>query len=140
MIIRQMTINDYEEVLSLWERTPGIGISEADTRDNMYRFLQRNPCLNMVCQMDNRIVGTILCGSDGRRGYIYHTAVEREYRLRGIALELVKEVLKRLRVLGIDKCHLFVFADNKVGQDFWKAVGWQRRDDLLIFSKRSGES
>lgn len=140
MIIRQMTINDYEEVVRLWERTPGIGISEADSKDRLEIFLKRNPCLNMVCQVDNRIIGTILCGCDGRRGYIYHTAVEKKYKLRGIAAELVKEALKRLRAAGIDKCHLFVFSNNEDGQEFWSAVGWDRREDLLVYSKSTEEN
>jgi ribosomal protein S18 acetylase RimI-like enzyme len=136
MIIRQMTINDYEELLRLWENTPGIGVSEADSRENIERFLNRNSCFNMVCQIDNRIVATVLCGYDGRRGYIYHVAVDNKYRLRGIGLALVDEVLKRLRTEGVDKCHLFVFSDNYPAQDFWSNTGWEQRDDLLIYSRK----
>lgn len=135
MIIRQMTINDYEEIIELWQNTTGVGVSEADSRENIERFLRHNSCLNLVCQIDNRIVATVLCGSDGRRGYIYHVAVERKYRLRGIGLELVNEALQRLRTKGISKCHLFVFSDNYEGQDFWENTGWQKRGDLLLYSR-----
>jgi ribosomal protein S18 acetylase RimI-like enzyme len=130
-----MTINDYDEVIRLWEETPGIGLGEADSKENLDRFLKRNSCLNIVCQVDNIIIGAVLCGSDGRRGYIYHVAVKRKYRLKGIGIELVKEVLKRLRTYGIDKCHLFIFSNNYDAQDFWSNTGWEKRDDLLLYSR-----
>lgn len=138
MIVRQMTINDYDEVLRLWERTPGIGVCESDSRESIEKFLNRNPCFNLVCQIDNKIVATVLCGYDGRRGYIYHVAVESKYRLRGIGVVLVDEVLKRLRTEGIDKCHLFTFKDNYSAQDFWSNTGWDLREDLLIYSRKLG--
>jgi ribosomal protein S18 acetylase RimI-like enzyme len=138
VIIRQMTINDYDELLRLWEDTPYIGISEADSKENLERFLKKNPCFNIVCQIDNKIVATVLCGCDGRRGYLYHVAVEYSYRLRGIGLEMVNEVLNRLRTEGIDKCHLFVFSDNIAAQDFWSNTQWEQRDDLLVFSRKLG--
>lgn len=132
-----MTINDYDEVLRLWENTPGVGVSESDSKESLEKFLSRNPCLNLVCQIDNKIIATVLCGHDGRRGYIYHVAVNSKYRLRGIGLTLVDEVLKRLRTEGIDKCHLFVFSDNFDAQDFWSNTGWELREDLLIYSRKS---
>ncbi|WP_163194610.1 GNAT family N-acetyltransferase [Clostridium thermarum] len=139
MIIRQMTINDYDEVMRLREAAPYIVVSDADSRENLARFLEKNACFNIVCQIENRIVAAVLCGCDGRRGYIYSVAVEHKYRIRGIGLEMVNEVLKRLRAEGIDTCHLFISKDNLWDQDFWSNTGWEQRNDMLIYTQRLGK-
>ena len=85
--------------------------------------------------MGEIIVGTILAGHDGRRGYIHHTCVLPEYRGQGIGELLVKSSLIALKAEGIEKCHLFVFKDNELGRGFWSKLDWKKRDDLLIYSK-----
>jgi ribosomal protein S18 acetylase RimI-like enzyme len=134
-MLQKLTIEDYEQILDLWQRVPGIGLSDADSKENIEAFFARNPGLSFAYIVDGKIVGTILTGHDGRRGYIYHLAVDEAYRRRGIAQKLVQASLAKLRESGIEKCHLFVFADNQIGQDFWDSTGWKRRDDLLLFSK-----
>jgi len=133
--IREMVITDYEEMYNLWNSTPGVGLSSADELENIKTFLERNPGSSFVAEADNRLIGTVMCGHDGRRGYIYHLTVAEEYRRQGIAHSLIKKSLQRLKELGINKCHLFVFKNNTIGNRFWEGTGWTRRDELYIFSK-----
>ncbi|HHW30059.1 MAG TPA: GNAT family N-acetyltransferase [Clostridiaceae bacterium] len=135
MSIQEMQIEDYSEIYRLWSNIPGIGLSDADTYENIHRFLHRNKGLSFVCRHQNRIIGTILCGHDGRRGHIYHVTVAEEYRGRGIGQMLVDKSLHKLKEEGITKCHLFVFRDNVVGNTFWNAKGWTKREDIFVYSK-----
>lgn len=135
IIIQEMVPDDYREVYKLWENTPGVGLSNADTYENICRFLQRNKGLSHVCRHKGKIIGTILCGHDGRRGYIYHVAVIPEYRGIGIGRRLVEKSLEKLREEGIDKCHLFVITENKIGNAFWSSIGWIKREDIFVYSR-----
>ncbi len=129
-----MKINDYDDVINLWKKSSGIGLSDADSRDNIAKFLTRNRDLCFVCQIDEKIIGTILCGHDGRRGYIYHTFVDENYRRKGIGEKLVSLTLGRLKLSGIDKCHIYVYNDNELGKKFWEKISWEKRD-LIMYSK-----
>ncbi len=133
--IRPMTIADYEEALALWQGSEGVGLSAADSREAIAAYLQRNPDLSMVVFVGASLVGAVLCGHDGRRGFIHHLAVAPAYRRRGIGSALVQSCLAKLRALGIGKCHLFVFHANESAQAFWRAQGWQVRHDILIMSR-----
>lgn len=132
---RELVINDYEALISFWQETPGIGLSSADVPEQLDRFLRRNAGHSFVAEVNREIVGTVLCGHDGRRGYVYHLAVKPEFRREGIATELMGFVLKGLRNAGIQKCHLFVFGQNELAQAFWESMGWSRRGDIIVFSK-----
>lgn len=131
---RELVIEDFDEVLKLWERSPGIGISNSDTREKMREFLARNPALSLVYVIADEIVGVLLCGTDGRRGFLYHLAVDERYRRLGIAGKLVGDCIKKLNSIDIDKCHVFVFQENESGAAFWRAMGWEKRDDILVYS------
>jgi len=133
--IQEMQADDYNEIYELWENTPGVGLSDADTYENIQRFLLRNKGLSFVCRYEGKIIGTILCGHDGRRGYIYHAAVDVKYRCRGIGQMLVDKSLQKLKEEGIDKCHIFVFFDNEIGNAFWSSKGWTKREDIFVYSK-----
>ncbi|MDK2906266.1 MAG: N-acetylglutamate synthase [Petrotoga sp.] len=128
-------IEDYEQMYRLWEKTEGMGLSESDTKENIERFLNKNPGLNFVCEDDGQIIGTILCGEDGRRGYLYHLAVDKNYRRNGIGEKLVNLVLSSLKEKGIIKCHLFVYYENEIGKTFWEKTGWYKREELIIYSR-----
>jgi len=133
--ISDFTIECHQEVMQLWQRCPGVGLSEADSRENMEIFLQRNPGLSFLARSGRgELVGTILAGHDGRRGYIYHLAVLPAHRRRGIGSTLVRRCLASLAAQGIGKCHIFVFADNDPGKRFWTAAGWSERADIRVFS------
>lgn len=125
----------YEEIFVLWSTTKGIGLSEADEKAAIDAYIKRNPETSFLALSEGRVIGTILCGHDGRRGYIHHLTVIEECRRKGIARELIAAALHRLRKEGIGKCHLFVFNLNEVGRKFWKNNGWHYRDDLVVFSK-----
>lgn len=135
LCIKPLTIKDYAEVYKMWSSIQGIGLSSADSKEAISRYLERNPNLSFICCKDNKIVGAVLCGHDGRRGYIHHTCVLPEYRGQGIGRMLVGKSLEELRNQGIDKCHLFVFCDNEAGNSFWDGLGWKKRSDLYIYSK-----
>ena len=131
-----MTIDNYEEIYALWETTlPDIGLSESDNRDNINEYLLRNPGQSFICKIDGQIVGTILCGNDGRRAYIHHTAVAEEHRRRGIATELVRLAMDVQRECGIKKCHLFIFSENDLGKAFWSDAEFVERRDIGIMSR-----
>lgn len=130
--IRRMTTDDYDAVYVLWTGTQGMGMrSLDDSREGIARFLSRNPRTCFVAEAEGAIVGVILCGHDGRRGYIYHTAVRPEYRRQGIGKRLVDSVLAALKSEGIHKAALVVYKTNETGNEFWQSVGFTERDDLI---------
>jgi N-acetylglutamate synthase len=133
--IREMTLNDYEKMFDLWKNTQGMGISSSDSKENIDVFLKRNPELSFIAELENNIIGTIMCSHDGRRGFIYHLAVSTNFRLKGIGKSLISKSLEKLKKLGIIKCHLFVKKNNLPGLDFWEKNGWTKRDDIVSFSK-----
>jgi N-acetylglutamate synthase len=136
MELRNMSIRDYEEVYKLWGNTAGMGIrSIDDSKIGITKFLERNPTTNFIAVFADKIIGVILCGHDGRRGYIYHTAVDIEYRGQGIGSTLVKAVYKALEEEGITKAALVVFKTNDIGNSFWKTIDWEQRNDLNYYNK-----
>lgn len=134
--IRVMEIGDYDAVYDMWIHTPGMGLNTTDDScGGVEKFLRRNPHTCFVAEADRRIVGVILSGHDGRRGYIYHTAVRPEYRRQGIARALVEHAMQALEKEGIQKTALVVFARNEAGNAFWEKLGFTGRDDLVYRNK-----
>lgn len=132
---REMTIDDYERIYTLWQDCEGIGLSDADSKEGIKRFLTRNPSLSFIALDGDQIVGAALCGHDGRRGYIHHLAVAIPYRKQGIGKSLVGRCMYALMRIGIAKCHLFVFDDNQEAIKFWSNVGWTERVELMMMSQ-----
>ena len=140
MNIRLMSIDDYEKVYELWMSCVGMGLNNLDdSKEGIDKFLQRNPDTCFVAEADNHIVGVIIVGNDGRRGYIYHTAVNPQYRRQGIAKSLVETALTALQNKGINKVALVVFDRNEIGNDFWEKMGFTVRDDLIYRNKALAE-
>ena len=133
--LRPMSISDYDEVLALWSNTPGLCLTSADGPEAIAGYLERNPQLSLVCTLEGRIIGALLAGHDGRRGFLHHLCVEPAHRRNGIARMLVDSALSALKAEGIDKCHLFVLGSNEEGMDVWRALGWQQRRDIVLFSR-----
>ena len=133
--ISPLTIDAYDDVLRLWRSCEGVGLSEADLRENIRSYLDRNPGMSFVAKIDGTLAGAILCGHDGRRGYMHHLAVHPEYRRKGLGRLLVRTCLSALKQAGITKCHGLVFRDNSEGIAFWKNAGWTVREDICIISK-----
>jgi ribosomal protein S18 acetylase RimI-like enzyme len=132
--IRAMTLDDYEAVYALWRESEGVGLSTADEKEAIAQFLIRNAGLSQTAWEGARLAGAALCGHDGRRGYLHHLAIAEPYRRRKVGSEIVRSCLRGLRQCGIEKCHLFVFAENAAAQSFWKSVGWTERVDLKVLS------
>lgn len=132
MNIRIMTIADYDAVYALWLSCKGMGLNNLDdSKEGIAKFLERNPETCFVAESDGKIIGIILTGHDGRRGYIYHTAVNPESRRMGIASRLVEASLNALKQQGINKVALVVFDRNKDGNAFWEKLGFSIREDLI---------
>lgn len=136
---RTMTENDYDAVFALWQSTPGIGLSEADSSEGIAKFLQANPGRCFVALDGDELVGAVMCGCDGRRGYLHHLAVRLACRGQGIGHRLVEECMAALRAIGIAKAHIFVIQSNESGKVFWRNAGWQERDDLTVMSRMVDE-
>ncbi len=135
MEIVEMKISNYEDIFKLWTSTPGMGLRNLDdSKEGIDKFLRRNPTTNFIAEEDGKIVGSILCGHDGRRGYIYHTAVDMRYGGKGIGKKLVNSVINALRREGINKAALVVFTNNEVGNEFWRSIGWEKREDLNYYN------
>lgn len=135
-MIRVMTIEDYEALYEMWKNTPNMGLRTLDdSKEGIALFLKRNPHTNFVAYEEDKLVGAILSGHDGRRGYIYHTVVLPAYRRRGIASALVAAAIKALQAEGITRVCLNVMETNEDGKQFWAQQGWEKKDFLGFYSK-----
>jgi ribosomal protein S18 acetylase RimI-like enzyme len=123
--IRKFQINDYDAAVQLWRRVEGVEIAEGDSREDLARYLLRNPGLSLVAEDGANMVGVALCGHDGRRGLIYHLAVEPAYQQQGLGRRLVAECLDALRTLGLKRALILVAAENALGRSFWRRCGWE---------------
>ena len=136
MKIRLMNIDDYEQVYSIWSSTPNIGLNTIDdSKEGIQKYLLRNPNTCFVAEQDGALVGVILSGHDGRRGYIHHTAVAQNYRRRGIGANLVDVAVAALEQEGVTKVALVVFKKNESGNLFWDGIGFTARNDLVYRNK-----
>ena len=133
-MVRIMTIEDYEGVYALWKKIKAFGIrSIDDSKEGVARFLKRNPTTSVVAEKDGRIVGSILCGHDGRRGCLYHVCVDEDYRRHGIGKRMVVFAMKALKEEKINKVSLIAFTENDIGNAFWNTIGWTERLDLNYY-------
>ena len=123
--IREFSINDYDSAIELWQRVQGLEIAEGDDRESVAQFLARNPGLSRVATDGSTVVGVALCGHDGRRGHIYHLAVDPAYQGRGLGKRLLDESLADLRRTGVKRVIIMVADDNKSGRQFWKRSGYE---------------
>ncbi|MBC5714546.1 GNAT family N-acetyltransferase [Roseburia sp. BX1005] len=132
--IREMKLEDYEAVDALWMGIKGFGIrSIDDSKEGVARFIKRNPTTSIVAEADGEIVGAILCGHDGRQGCFYHVCVREDLRKHGIGKAMAVAAMKALQEEKINKVCLIAFADNQVGNEFWKSVGWTFRQDMNYY-------
>lgn len=133
-ILRTMTIEDYNDVYDLWLTIHGFGMrSIDDSYEGVERFIKRNPQTSVVAVADDKIVGSILCGHDGRRGCFYHVCVKEEYRKHGIGKAMAVECMRRLQAEGVNKVNLLAFKSNEVGNAFWNSTNWTKRDDINYY-------
>ena len=126
--------DDYDEVMALWSNTEGLTLRDADSREAISRYLARNPELSFVARDGDQLVGAILAGTDGRRGYLQHLAVAPSHRGQGLGRALAERVVESLRALDIAKCHLMVRQENAQARAFWDHLGWTERADITLMS------
>ncbi|RYY03665.1 MAG: GNAT family N-acetyltransferase [Gammaproteobacteria bacterium] len=138
MNFRVMKQSDYDAIISLWQNAQGIKLRDADSREGIDKYLQRNPGLSFVAEFDGMVVGTIMAGHDGKRGYLQHLAVAVSHRKMGIATKLLTLCLSALKVEGIVKSHIHVLCENEAAKVYWKNRGWLKRDDIEAFSFING--
>ena len=136
MNIRIMTIYDYEKVFNLWIGIEGMGLNSVDdSKDGILKYLSRNPSSCFVAERDEKIVGVIMSGHDGRRGFVYHLSVSEPERNHGVGSSLLSHALAALEKEGISKVALVVFSDNYLGNNFWSNNGFIKREDLFYRNK-----
>lgn len=123
--LEKMTLKHYEAAVKLWEQCEGVHLGKADEREAIARYLRRNNGLSLVAMDDGRLVGTVLCGHDGRRGILHHLAVAKDYRRKGVGKLLVTRACENLKACGLDRAWIHILADNGSGRQFWRRLGWQ---------------
>ncbi|MDD2586539.1 MAG: GNAT family N-acetyltransferase [Syntrophomonadaceae bacterium] len=131
---------DINLMLDLWNSIPGLGVGQGDEKKSLEVFLARNPATCLVLKDNEQLIGTVLGGFDGRRGYIYHLAVHPDYRGRGYGEKLFNHVIQELKRLGALKIHLFVYGDNHTAISFYQSQKWELRRDIQVFSWDAGKS
>jgi ribosomal protein S18 acetylase RimI-like enzyme len=122
---REFRITDYDAAVRLWTQAEGVEIAEGDSREDLTRYLSRNPGLSRVAEVNGNVVGVVLCGHDGRRGLIYHLTIDPASQQQGIARRLVAECLDGLRRLHLRRALILVSATNEPGRAFWRRCGWE---------------
>lgn len=134
--IIELSMTDYQEAAVLWRAMPEIGLDDdADTPERIESYLARNPGLSFVARDRGQLVGAVLCGHDGRRGYLHHLAVQPAHRGMGIGRVLADKCLSALATIGIPRCNIFVFAENEEGKGFWEKTGWLTHEGLDLMYK-----
>ncbi|GAB7228304.1 GNAT family N-acetyltransferase [Vibrio rotiferianus] len=138
--IREMDIADYDDVIKLWGQTEGMSLRDADSKESINNYLIRNPNLSFVAVSANEIVGAVLVGTDGRRGYLQHLAVCSNFRGKNLGRELVSQAINALANVGVPKTHLFVYNENVNAQQFYEKLGWFPRDEVRMYSYNSSSN
>jgi ribosomal protein S18 acetylase RimI-like enzyme len=133
------TIADYDEVVAFWKSQKGVGLNETDERDRIAGYLERNPGMSVIVRDGKQLIGAVLCGHDGRRGYLNHLAVAASHRHRGVGREIVRLCLERLRQADVQRCNVFLFTENAEGEIFWRALGFKNRSDLKVMQRSTGD-
>ncbi len=122
---REFVFGDYERAVALWNEVEGVEICEGDSRADIAGYLARNPRLSRIAEENGTIAGAVLCGHDGRRGFIYHLAVAAAFRGRGVGKLLLDDCVRGLRSAGIQRVIILVAGDNSLGHEFWLRNGWE---------------
>ncbi|MCO7247546.1 GNAT family N-acetyltransferase [Halomonas sp. Mc5H-6] len=140
MHYRPMTIDDYDATIALWSESEGVRLRDADSREGIEKYLRRNPGLSFVAEEEGQLVGTIMAGHDGKRGYVQHLSVANSHRRNGIATQLVSLCLEALKHEGILKSHLMILPENEAAKQFWVSQGWMCRSDIKLYSFVNGDN
>lgn len=133
---KEIKISQFKNLIEFWKQNEEIELTIGDSKDSLKNYLNRNSGMSYVCidKKGKKIIGTILCGHDGRRGFIYHLAVSKKYRNKSIGKTLIKLSLSKLKSEGIKRCIIMVNDVNKSGKNFWEKIGWKKRNELVMYS------
>lgn len=134
MHIREMNISDHHQIIELFRKTPGVTLRDADSKEATAKYLDRNPGLSFIAKINGEIIGCVMSGHDGRRGYLQHLIVAPNVRQQGLGERLFQKSISALADIGIDKTHIFVFKDNSLANTFWTSKGWTLREDVNQYS------
>jgi ribosomal protein S18 acetylase RimI-like enzyme len=132
---REFVLSDHDRAVALWSEIDSVEICEGDSREEVAEYLKRNPGLSRVAEADGKIVGAVMCGHDGRRGWIYHLAVAQEYRGRGVGKMLLDDCVRGLREAGLKRAIILVEGENAAGQKFWLREGWEEIDCAIPMTR-----
>lgn len=132
--IRTMTDSDLDRVIALLRQTGGVTVRDADSKEALGHYLERNPGFSFVAETAGELAGCVMAGHDGRRGYLHHLIVAPAHRKQGLARRLVNAALDQLEARGIVKTHIDVLTTNNSAMEFWQNIGWQRRADIVRYS------
>ena len=135
--LRAMQADDYPALLQLWQQSDGLVLRDADSPEAIAAYLARNPGLSFIALSQSQLIGSLLAGTDGRRGYLQHLTVSPSHRGQGIGKALLQAATSALHAIGIDKTHLLVLADNEPALAFYRHLGWTERSDVRLFSYTS---
>jgi len=133
--IVKMTPTDYDETVALWEACEGVCLGDSDGREPITDYLRRNPGLSFIARDGGTLVGAVLCGTDGRGGYLRHLAVAESHRGSGLGRKMVDHCLAALREAGVGWCQVVVLTDNEAGREFWQRAGWIEPDHIRLMSR-----
>jgi len=132
---RELVIDDYDAAVALWQEEENVEICEGDSREEIRAYLERNPSLSRVAEVNGVLAGAVLCGHDGRRGFLYHLVVSPRYRGRGLGKLLLTECARGLHAAGIQRVIILVARDNSLGREFWLRNGWEELGDALPMAR-----
>lgn len=135
--LRAMQADDYPALLQLWQQSDGLVLRDADSPEAIAAYLARNPGLSFIALSQSQLIGSLLAGTDGRRGYLQHLVVQDSHRGQGVGRALLQAATRALQAIGIDKTHLLVLADNEPALAFYRHLGWTERSDVRLFSYTS---
>jgi len=133
MKIELFTMRYYNEIIDLWKRS-GIEVSSSDTRDEIARLLKRNPDLFLIGKENEKVIAVVMGAFDGRRGYVHHLAIDSAYKKKKYGKMMMDELIEKFQIKKVHKVHLFIEKYNKKIVDFYRKLGWEVRDDLIMMS------
>jgi ribosomal protein S18 acetylase RimI-like enzyme len=136
LVLREFQFpTDYSQIITLWQNAgPGIHLRRSDESEEIAKKIQRDPDLFLVAEIDGLIIGSVLGGFDGRRGMVYHLAINDTYRKKGVGTVLMNELESRMKQKGCIRSYLLVTRDNMDAIHFYESQGWEQMD-LLTYGK-----
>ena len=133
MKIENFSMEYYEDIIEIW-RKAGLSIGSSDTKEEVNRMLKKNSNLFLIGKVNDNVVGVVVGGFDGRRGYVHHLAIDPNHQKKGYGRLIMMELINRFRIMGVHKVHLFIEKYNNEVIHFYEKLGWEIRNDLIMMS------